>query len=788
MAEQPTRPTKQMTKNVYDQVFHHGLGLSKLKDAVSGGRLLQPSNDTIGVAGRSIVWKLFLLRDEPLEPPSDQPPAPPLESLRTHRKQYSDLLMDKMRAPDGSYDESFVVPGLSIPRKNNQSAINLERNNPLSLDDDNPWKQWFAAVDLRKTIQQDVERTFPDIGYFRDEDVQQQLSNILFLYSIMHSDIGYRQGMHELLAPLYYAIDYDSIPEDMDTPIQDRAFSEMCSRTWVAADAWALFLSVMREISQWYEWREVTSPEPSSPRGQLQLKPYVSPIVQACGRIQGSLLRSVDPTLYASMQTAGIEPQIYGLRWLRLLFTREFPMDDAMIVWDGLFASTCPMGELAQWLCVAMLIRIRTKLIPSDFSGQLTYLLRYPPCQLPEDGAPHHAIVLLRQAAALEMSPTPSTGVALMIENRNLLGISLEVPDPPTPARRRPRAPERGHQVSTSESQFQGVAGGHGTEQGRAQHQMGLPELIARGLLDRGESLGINKTVMNAVSELKRNLPELAASLVRTPSTASASYAAYPLRDERAPEEGPSWEHRNRFEVDREISELRQLNKRLGESVGSILDVLRRNESQAEDTEQLQLRKAEALEALSYVRDILDGSVTDIDERRLLGEEGRSREGQSEKESQDSSNGKAASLPRSGPRPIAPSKSGTDARGIKSVFGSLPRDVRRFSPNTSFAPISSTNGFLRHPSPPPSTPSPVLTPNAASTALASWNHTRSQSSSLPMRSNAAFRVPPRMSANNLSQPASDGGAYRISRPDVEAPGDQSPSLRNEVQHDPLGVL
>jgi hypothetical protein len=33
--------------------------------------------------------------------------------------------------------------------------------------------------------------------------------------------------------------------------------------------------------------------------------------------------------------------------------------------------------------------------------------------------------------------------------------------------------------------------------------QMGLPELIARGLMDRGESLGINKTVMNAVSELR---------------------------------------------------------------------------------------------------------------------------------------------------------------------------------------------------------------------------------------------------------------------------------------------
>jgi TBC1 domain family protein 5 len=39
--------------------------------------------------------------------------------------------------------------------------------------------------------------------------------------------------------------------------------------------------------------------------------------------------------------------------------------------------------------------------------------------------------------------------------------------------------------------------------------QLGLPELIARGLMDRGESLGINKTVMNAVSELRVSLDNM---------------------------------------------------------------------------------------------------------------------------------------------------------------------------------------------------------------------------------------------------------------------------------------
>lgn len=45
-------------------------------------------------------------------------------------------------------------------------------------------------------------------------------------------------------------------------------------------------------------------------------------------------------------------------RWLRLLFTREFSMDDAMTLWDGLFACD-PSFELVPWVCVAMLIRIR---------------------------------------------------------------------------------------------------------------------------------------------------------------------------------------------------------------------------------------------------------------------------------------------------------------------------------------------------------------------------------------------------------------------------------------------
>lgn len=125
--------------------------------------------------------------------------------------------------------------------------------------------------------------------------------------------------MHELLAPLYYVVHSDSL----DTVDQEDPYlHEICASPWVSADAWALFVAVMRGVSRWYEWQEAAPGEnPASPlSGHLEisnvkaeLKPYVAPIVQACNRIQSTLLKSTDPNLWKHMQSTGIEPQIYGM-------------------------------------------------------------------------------------------------------------------------------------------------------------------------------------------------------------------------------------------------------------------------------------------------------------------------------------------------------------------------------------------------------------------------------------------------------------------------------------------
>ena len=194
-------------------------------------------------------------------------------------------------------------------------------------------------------------------------------------------------------------------------------------------------------------------------------------------------------------------------------------MDESMMLWDGLFACD-PSFELAPWICVAMLIRIRNKrecppvlvvgkgltvpwhaVIPSDYSTQLTYLLRYPSTPKPAGSlkpSMHPAALLLRQALTLQMSPTAATGMTIINENHNLLDIPTEVPErTPPPARRRARTALKGGDSFSEGSSAKPMHARQGST------PMGLPEMIARGLMERGESLGINKTVMSAVSELK---------------------------------------------------------------------------------------------------------------------------------------------------------------------------------------------------------------------------------------------------------------------------------------------
>jgi hypothetical protein len=62
-----------------------------------------------------------------------------------------------------------------------------------------------------------------------------------------------------------------------------------------------------------------------------QPKKKESPLTLKVTYIHQTLLRSIDPVLHAHLEKTEVIPQLYLLRWLRLLLCREFTRDQVML-------------------------------------------------------------------------------------------------------------------------------------------------------------------------------------------------------------------------------------------------------------------------------------------------------------------------------------------------------------------------------------------------------------------------------------------------------------------------
>ncbi|KAK0312770.1 hypothetical protein LTR01_002432 [Friedmanniomyces endolithicus] len=288
---------------------------------------------------RSACWKTFLLFDS-----VDTVIWP--KTLASSRSAYNSLRMHFLSQLDNQ-DE------LSDP-----------------MDDEADSATWTAIhkdEELRAEIQQDVDRCMPENLYFRQPDTQRTLLDILFIWAKLNPDINYRQGMHELLAPILWVVERDAI----DLGPSSRALGEdatvrvVFDAESIEHDAFALFSQVMRSAKGFYE------PGPSLPHAGENA------IVHRSRRIFEEMLPKVDPELAQHLRTNDIVPQIFLMRWIRLLFGREFGFDDVLSMWDVIFAED-PTLEIVDHICLSMILRIRWELLDADYNSALTLLLRYP--------------------------------------------------------------------------------------------------------------------------------------------------------------------------------------------------------------------------------------------------------------------------------------------------------------------------------------------------------------------------------------------------------------------------
>jgi len=216
-----------------------------------------------------------------------------------------------------------------------------------------PWNVLRLDEDLRAEIFQDVERCMPENSYFREPSTQSMLLEILFVYCKLNRDIGYRQGMHEVLAPLLWVVSSDAVDSESlsVTETSDEMFAVSLDRVYIEHDAFTLFGVIMQTVKTSYETGGTSDPITT---GLLNN----SPIVERSKRIHEYYLHHTDPELAEHLAAIEILPQIFLIRWIRLLFGREFPFEDVLTLWDLLFAED-PELDLIDLVAVSMLLRIR---------------------------------------------------------------------------------------------------------------------------------------------------------------------------------------------------------------------------------------------------------------------------------------------------------------------------------------------------------------------------------------------------------------------------------------------
>ncbi|KAJ6236178.1 tbc1 domain family member gtpase-activating protein [Anaeramoeba flamelloides] len=349
--------------------------LQKLKKKIQQGKYQQTKI-------RSVIWRICLgcFSEEPN-------PKEFCDLIRIHRKRYSILKKNylptkKEHEKDNLNDNQNQNQNKSINKEGNQNQ-NEKRN-----------KDQEEEYDFSRIILLDLHRTNSDDELFQNSETKQLLFNILFIFSKEQPDIGYKQGMNDLLANIFFVV-YKEYKKNE----KNDCYSILIDNNFIEADCYLIFEHVMAKCRIVYlsakqdknetvqnknqnktekgkgngkENKNKTKNNQTKIKNKFKTKPKqkpkprkpqksISKIIEYCRQMQNVYLKQYDEELYRHFRLLSLEPQLYCFRWFRLLLSREFAVDKILILWDYIFSDHRPL-EFVSYFIVAMLILTRDQL------------------------------------------------------------------------------------------------------------------------------------------------------------------------------------------------------------------------------------------------------------------------------------------------------------------------------------------------------------------------------------------------------------------------------------------
>ncbi|ELP84603.1 hypothetical protein EIN_172080 [Entamoeba invadens IP1] len=179
----------------------------------------------------------------------------------------------------------------------------------------------FPKTEILSILQKDTPRIFPEVQFFKDEDVIEAIQRILFVNCVFNKTLQYVQGWHEICAMMYYVFSNGQ---------SDKTESE--------AMTYFGFTTFVLMFRDWFD------------------KDCDDQVfgIRDCFRGIDIVLQMIDKDFFMFLKKNQIESECYAFRWISIFFIDNFSFEDSLRIWDVLLCDFCKKSDICLTIkCVA---------------------------------------------------------------------------------------------------------------------------------------------------------------------------------------------------------------------------------------------------------------------------------------------------------------------------------------------------------------------------------------------------------------------------------------------------
>lgn len=300
------------------------------------------------------------------------------ESLKKKRNEYEDLKTVLLSKLHYEYtDNHSKIDGISdiklledidkdVKRTyNHMNFFSMPSKKDLNITNNEICKYYdeyrIDGVSIESIL---YDRIKEDSRKFNWESNASVLLRILYIYAKINTDIGYVQGMNELLAPIYYSYfseeDYFSSSSSL-IHNESKAFEERNEENQyivnVEADSFWTFSNLMEEMRNLY-----IKDKDNQPGGVFDKLQLVS-----------EMLKIVEKEIFSHFEKIKLDLKLFAFRWIVLLFTQDFELIEVLRLWDAIL---CEENRfyIVNLICISILRIKKKEILKNNFSGCILLL------------------------------------------------------------------------------------------------------------------------------------------------------------------------------------------------------------------------------------------------------------------------------------------------------------------------------------------------------------------------------------------------------------------------------